>query len=60
MARAEPVSAVFSHAAPKPRDEELDMFGITNPGKVRSENQVLQAIQAGMTTVEAFNKFGVM
>ena len=39
MARAEPVSAVFSHAAPKPRDDELDMFGITHPGKVRSENQ---------------------
>jgi regulator of RNase E activity RraA len=28
--------------------------------KVRSENQVLLAIQAGMTTVEAFNNFGVM
>jgi regulator of RNase E activity RraA len=28
--------------------------------KVRSENQVLLAIQTGMTTVEAFNKFGVM
>jgi serine/threonine protein phosphatase PrpC len=39
MARAETVSAVFSHAAPKPRDDELDLFGITHPGKVRSENQ---------------------
>ena len=28
--------------------------------KVRSENQVLQAIQAGMTSAEAFRKFGVM
>jgi protein phosphatase len=24
---------------PRPRDSELDMFGLTNPGKVRSENQ---------------------
>ncbi len=24
---------------PKPRDEELDLFGLTHPGKVRSENQ---------------------
>jgi serine/threonine protein phosphatase PrpC len=24
---------------PKPRDEELDLFGLTHPGKVRAENQ---------------------
>src|ERR1043166_10089448 len=24
---------------PKPRDEELDLFGLTHPGKVRKENQ---------------------
>ena len=31
---ARPVSGV-----PKPRDEDLDFFGITHPGKVRQENQ---------------------
>lgn len=25
--------------SPKPRDDELDLFGLTHPGKVRSENQ---------------------
>jgi serine/threonine protein phosphatase PrpC len=31
------------HAPPypdrKPRDDEMDIFGVTHPGKVRSENQ---------------------
>ena len=31
------------HAPPlpdrKPRDDEMDIFGLTHPGKVRSENQ---------------------
>ncbi len=26
-------------AGPKPRDDELDLFGLTHPGKVRKENQ---------------------
>src|SRR6187397_1807695 len=28
-----------STSPPKPRDEELDFFGITHPGKVRKDNQ---------------------
>src|SRR5262245_61899392 len=24
---------------PRPRDDELDLFGLTHPGRVRSENQ---------------------
>lgn len=26
-------------ASPRPKDEELDLFGLTHPGRVRSENQ---------------------
>src|SRR4029077_19221325 len=26
-------------AGPKPRDDEIDVFGLTHPGKVRHENQ---------------------
>src|ERR1700682_1500502 len=41
MALADLLTAVISseHARPKPRDDELDLFGITNVGKVRKENQ---------------------
>lgn len=35
---AEPRSTSTAHP-PKPRDEELDFFGLTHPGKVRTENQ---------------------
>ena len=34
-----PAQTTMSGAAPKPRDDELDLFGITHPGLVRSENQ---------------------
>ena len=30
---------VALEAGPRPLDDELDLFGITHPGKVRSENQ---------------------
>ncbi len=33
------VASVPSATGPRPRDEELDLFGLTHPGKVRSENQ---------------------
>jgi serine/threonine protein phosphatase PrpC len=41
MALADLISAVINpeHAGPKPRDDELDLFGITNVGKIRKENQ---------------------
>lgn len=41
MAIADLLSAVISaeHAGPKPRDDEIDLFGLTHIGKVRKENQ---------------------
>ena len=30
---------ISAEAAPKPRDDGLDLFGLTHPGKVRRENQ---------------------
>jgi protein phosphatase len=30
---------ISADPGPKPRDDELDLFGLTHPGKVRSENQ---------------------
>jgi len=33
------VSAITSEPGPRPRDDELDLFGLTHPGKVRKENQ---------------------
>jgi len=38
MHLAEPFSTASSDA-PRPRDNELDLFGITHPGRVRRENQ---------------------
>ncbi len=32
-------TSVPSDPGPKPRDSELDLFGLTHPGKVRKENQ---------------------
>ena len=32
-------SAITAESSPKPRDDELDLFGITDIGKVRQENQ---------------------
>lgn len=34
-----PSTAPTAPPAPKPRDEDLDFFGLTHPGKVRKENQ---------------------
>ena len=41
MALADLLSAAISaeHSGPKPRDDELDLFGVTHIGKVRKENQ---------------------
>ncbi|HVT39731.1 MAG TPA: protein phosphatase 2C domain-containing protein [Gemmatimonadaceae bacterium] len=41
MALADLLTAVISseYAGPKPRDDELDLFGLTHVGKVRKENQ---------------------
>lgn len=33
------VAAVEREAGAKPRDEEIDVFGLTHPGKVRTQNQ---------------------
>lgn len=32
-------TSVPTAASPRPKDEELDLFGLTHPGKVRAENQ---------------------
>lgn len=39
MAPSSPSDARPVSGFPKPRDEDLDFFGITHPGKVRQENQ---------------------
>lgn len=40
MALAEILTAkIPANPGPKPRDDELDLFGLTHPGKVRTENQ---------------------
>jgi protein phosphatase len=40
MAPADLLTArISADPGPKPRDDELDLFGLTHPGKVRSENQ---------------------
>ena len=40
MALAEPLTTTIPTApGRKPRDDELDLFGLTHPGKVRKENQ---------------------
>ncbi|HEV8124742.1 MAG TPA: protein phosphatase 2C domain-containing protein [Gemmatimonadales bacterium] len=40
MALADLLTFGISHApADRPRDDELDLFGLTHPGKVRKENQ---------------------
>jgi protein phosphatase len=40
MKLASPFSAPpAGRADPRPRDDELDLFGLTHPGRVRSENQ---------------------
>lgn len=36
---AEVLSTSLVMAGPKPKDAELDLFGLTHPGKVRTENQ---------------------
>lgn len=38
MARASLLTTTSIPAGPKPRDEELDLFGLTHPGKVRRQN----------------------
>lgn len=32
-------TAILAEPGQKPRDDELDLFGLTHPGKVRRENQ---------------------
>ena len=32
-------TAIRPEPGPKPRDDELDLFGVTHPGKVRAQNQ---------------------
>ena len=32
-------ASVITNVGPKPRDDELDLFGLTHPGNVRKENQ---------------------
>jgi protein phosphatase len=39
MALADLLTAITTSPGPKPRDDELDLFGLTHPGKVRRENQ---------------------
>lgn len=39
MARVELQSTTAAAMSARPSDEELDLFGITDPGKVRAENQ---------------------
>ena len=39
MATSTPRDALPATGFPKPRDEDLDFFGITHPGRVRQENQ---------------------
>ena len=40
MALADLLTTTFTHAiGDKPRDDELDVFGVTHPGKVRKQNQ---------------------
>jgi serine/threonine protein phosphatase PrpC len=39
MGMPELLSSSLVMAGPKPKDEELDLFGLTHPGKVRTENQ---------------------
>src|SRR3954462_7319001 len=40
MNLATPIStAAVPGSAPRPRDDELDLFGLTHPGLVRAENQ---------------------
>ena len=39
MATSTPPDARPATGFPKPRDEDLDFFGITHPGRVRQENQ---------------------
>lgn len=39
MSLTAPFSIPVDPRAPRPRDDELDLFGLTHPGKVRSENQ---------------------
>lgn len=39
MATSTPPDARLATGIPKPRDEDLDFFGITHPGRVRAENQ---------------------
>ena len=36
---AVPPSTQASKAGRKPRDDQLDLFGLTHPGRVRAENQ---------------------
>jgi protein phosphatase len=39
MKLAEPFCASTAGTEPRPRDDELDLYGLTHPGRVRSENQ---------------------
>lgn len=39
MALADLLTTIRTSPGPKPRDDELDLFGLTHPGKVRRENQ---------------------
>ncbi len=40
MKLAAPISVTSSaQSGPRPRDDELDLFGLTHPGRVREENQ---------------------
>ena len=39
MAIADLLTSFTTETGTKPRDEELDLYGVTHPGKVRTENQ---------------------
>ncbi len=39
MKSAAPISIPSAASPERPRDDELDLFGLTHPGRVRSENQ---------------------
>lgn len=55
---AAPLSQTAEIAGPKPRDDEIDVFGLTHPGKVRTSNNdhfllgaVHQSLQVSLTSL---------
>lgn len=55
---AAPLSQTAEIAGPKPRDDEIDVFGLTHPGNVRKSNNdhfllgaVHQSLQVGLTSL---------